>query len=61
MVNQWDVQGMSNKHAACADHSRHAYVVVPHFDANKILSLCLSHGFPLITGEFCTYYVLSFL
>ena len=28
MVNQWDVQGMSNKHAACTVHSRHAYIVV---------------------------------
>ena len=36
MVNQWDVQGMSNKHAACAVHSRHAYVMVPPFDANKV-------------------------
>ena len=35
MVNQWDVQGMSNKHAACAIHSRHSYVVIPPFDANK--------------------------
>ena len=25
-VNQWDVQGMSNKHAACAVYSRHAYI-----------------------------------
>ena len=45
MVNQWDVQGMSNKHAACVVHSRHAYVVVPPFDANKI------------TSEFWTYWV----
>ena len=54
MVNQWDVQSMSNKHAACAGHSRHVYVVVPPFDANKI--------FPLITGKICTYMycVLSF-
>ena len=37
MVNQWDVQGMNNKYAACAGHSRHAYVVVPPFDANKFL------------------------
>ena len=37
MVNQWDVQGMSNKHAACAVHSRRAYIVVPPFDANKII------------------------
>ena len=35
MVNQWDVQGMSNKYAACAVHSRHVYVVVSPFDANK--------------------------
>ena len=60
MVNQWDVHGMSNKHAACAVHSRHAYIVVPPFDANKILSLCPSHRFPLITGEFCMYCVLGF-
>ena len=42
MVNQWDVQGMSNKHAACAVHSRqcHAYVMVLPFDANKC-SLCV--------------------
>ena len=26
MVNQWGVQGMSNKHAVCAIHSRHAYI-----------------------------------
>ena len=39
MVNQWDVyvQGMSDKHAACAVHSRRAYVVVPPFDTYKIL------------------------
>ena len=41
MVNQWDVQGMSNKHAACAVRSRHAYLVVPPFDTNKILSFCV--------------------
>ena len=35
MVNQWDVQGMSNKHA---------YVVVLPLDANKY-SLCPSHRF----------------
>ena len=58
MVNQWDVQGMSNKHAACA-HSRHAYIVVPPFDANKFL--CdLVIDFSLITGEICTYCVLYF-
>ena len=39
MVNQWDVQGMSNKYTACAVNSRHAYVVVPPFDTNKILSM----------------------
>ena len=50
MVNQWDVQGMSNKLAACAGHSRHAYIMVPPIDAI----------FPLITGEICTYCVLSF-
>ena len=27
MVNQWDVQGMSNKRAAYTGHSRHAYRV----------------------------------
>ena len=36
MVNQWD---MSNKHTACAVHSRHAYVVVPPLHTNKILSV----------------------
>ena len=42
MVNQWDMQGMSNKRAACAGHSRHSYmyVMVPLCDANKIFSLC---------------------
>ena len=44
MVNQWDMQGMSNKRAACAGHSRHSYmtlyVMVPLCDSNKILSLC---------------------
>ena len=35
MVNQWDVQGMSNKHVACAIQSRHTYIVVPLFNANK--------------------------
>ena len=54
MVSQWDVQGMSNKHAACAVHSRHAYIVVPPFDANKII-------FPLKTGEIYTYCILMFL
>ena len=34
MVNQWDVRGMSNKHAI---HSRHAYIMAPPFDANKII------------------------
>ena len=35
MVNQWDIQG---KHAArAAAHNRHAYVVVPPFNANEIL------------------------
>ena len=53
VMNRWDVQGMSNKHAACAVHSRHAYIVVPLIDANKII-------FPLITGEICTYCILSF-
>ena len=57
MVNQWDVQGMSNTHAACVVYSRHAYVVVPPFDINEILS---SHRFPLIACEFCTYCVLGF-
>ena len=36
MVNQWDV---SNKHAACPVYSRHAYIMVPSFDTNKILSV----------------------
>ena len=36
MVNQWDV---SNKYAACAIHGRHAYVLVPPLDTNKILCL----------------------
>ena len=41
--------------------SRRAYVVVPPFDANKsTLSMCPSHRFPLITGEFCTYLVFGF-
>ena len=45
MVKQWEVQGMNNKYALCAGHSRHAYVVVPPFDTNKILSSsqCPSH------------------
>ena len=38
-------------------YSRCAYIVVPTFDANKILSLCPSHRF---TGEFCIYCVLDF-
>ena len=38
MVNQWDVQGMGNKHAACAVHSRRAYVVIPPFDVNTVKS-----------------------
>ena len=38
MVNQWD---MSNKYAACAVHSRHAYIVVPPFHIKY--SLCPSH------------------
>ena len=43
MVNQRDV---SNKHTACAVYSRHAYVVVPPFDANKRMhSLCPIHKF----------------
>ena len=61
MVKQWEVQGMNNKYALCAGHSRHAYIVVTSFDTNKILSLCPSHGFPLITDEFSMYCVLSFL
>ena len=61
IVNQWDVKGMSNKHAACAVHSRHAHIVVPSFDANKSTLSLSSHRFPLITGEFCTYCVWVFL
>ena len=41
---------MSNKHAACAVHSRQLW----------FLPLCPSHRFPLITGEFYTYCVLGF-
>ena len=59
MVNQWDVQGMSNKHAACAVRSRHAYVVVPPFDANKILSMCPSHRLPLIIGDVLCFFGFS--
>ena len=37
MVNQWDVQGMSNKRAAYTGYSRHAYIVAPSFDDNKTI------------------------
>ena len=42
MMNQWYVQGMSNKHATCAVYSRHAYAVIPPFDSNKNNTLFVS-------------------
>ena len=51
---QWDVQGMSNKHAACASNSRHACIVIPLMLIKD--SLCIL----VITVGFCTYHVFGF-